>query len=74
MAPDRRKSLASPASREAQHDQRTALVKGIVAKENADLDAKTARLRALRLAKEAADARTVASHPAPEKPRPKRNT
>lgn len=37
------------------HDERTALVKDMVAKENAATDQKTARLRALRLAKEEAD-------------------
>ena len=38
---------------EAVHDQRTALVRDMVEKESAALDAKTARLKALRLAKEA---------------------
>ena len=37
------------------HDQRTQLVKDLVAQENAASDQKTAKLRALRLAKEAAD-------------------
>jgi hypothetical protein len=41
--------------KEAVHDQRTSLVKEIVAQENAKLDARTASLRALRLAKEAAE-------------------
>jgi len=36
------------------HDERTALVKEMMAKESAANDAKTARLRALRLAREAA--------------------
>jgi len=69
-----KKSPNSATSRESQHDQRTELVKGIVARENAELDARTARLAALRLAKEAADKLTAANHPAPEKPRRKRNT
>lgn len=42
-------------AKDSMHDQRTALVKDMVAKENATLDARTARLKALRLAKEAAD-------------------
>ena len=69
-----KKTPNSATSRESQHDQRTELVKGIVARENAELDARTARLAALRLAKEAQDKLTAASHPAPEKPRRKRNT
>ena len=44
-------SLAT--ARETAHDQRTELVKTMVAKENAAPDAKTARLKALRLAQEA---------------------
>jgi len=42
-------------SPEAVYDRRTALVKEMVEKENAERDAKTARLKALRLAKEAAE-------------------
>lgn len=45
------------------HDERTALVKEMVAKENAASDLKTARLRALRLAKEAADEKEALAHP-----------
>lgn len=37
-------------------DQRTKLVKEVLAKESAEQDAKTARLRALRLAREKAEA------------------
>lgn len=37
------------------HDQRTALVKELVAQENAASDRKTAKLRALRLAREEAN-------------------
>ena len=44
-----KKTPNSATSRESQHDQRTELVKGIVARENAELDARTARLAALRL-------------------------
>ncbi len=54
---------------ETVHDQRTALVKDMVAKENAALDAKTARLKALRLAKEAAE---PAAPPPPPKTRKRR--
>ena len=39
----------------AAHDERSQLVKDLAAKENAATDAKTAKLRALRLAKEEAD-------------------
>ena len=42
-------------SNEAVHDRRTALVRDMVAKESAALDARTAKLRALRLEKEAAE-------------------
>jgi hypothetical protein len=44
------------AARESQHDRRTELVRDLVAKESAANDAKTIRLRALRLAKEAEEA------------------
>lgn len=44
------KTYLSP---DAVYDQRKSLVKEMMAKENAVLDAKTARLRSLRLAKEA---------------------
>lgn len=50
-------------STEAVHDRRTALVRDMVAKESAALDARTAKLRALRLEKEAADKAAL-----PEKP------
>lgn len=55
-------------------DLRTQLVKEQLAQERAATDAKTARLKALRLAKEAEDAAQTASHPAPAKPRRKRIT
>lgn len=52
-------------SSETAHDQRTALVRDMVAKENAAIDARTAKLRALRLAKEAeADATAKPAKPA----------
>lgn len=63
MATEKQPIRLSP---EAVYDQRSKLVKEAVAKENAANDAKTARLRALRLAKEAAE-------PAPA-PAPKRKS
>lgn len=61
------RSLTSPNARDAAHDRRTALVKEMAAKESATLDANTARLRALRLAKET-EAQRVTT-PIPAKPR-----
>jgi hypothetical protein len=46
-------------------EQRDSLVKQIIQAERAALDAKTAKLRALRLAKEAADKEAAANAPAP---------
>ncbi len=43
------------AFREFQHDRRTELVRDMLAKESAATDAKTARLKALRLARDAED-------------------
>jgi hypothetical protein len=51
MAKDQQPIRLSP---EAVYDRRSALVREMVAKENAANDAKTARLRALRLANQAA--------------------
>lgn len=45
------KSSCNADRRMALLDERTALVKAMVAKENAELESKTARLRALRLAR-----------------------
>jgi hypothetical protein len=53
---------------ETVHDQRTALVREMMAKESAALDAKTARLKALRLEKEAAQT----PRPKPPAARPKK--
>lgn len=64
----------SPRDRAAAADKRTELVRNLLAKESAALDAKTARLKALRLAKEAEDRETTVSHPAPPKPKRKRIT
>lgn len=61
------KSMVSPSGREALHDQRTEMVKAQVARENAEMDARTARLKALRLQKEAEDAAAPAPA-APAKP------
>ncbi len=55
-------------------EQRTRMVLAEVEKERAATDAKTAKLKALRLAKEAQDRATMAEHPAPAKPRRKRIT
>ena len=43
-----------PSKQESAHDRRTELVREMLEKESATRDAKTAKLRALRLAKEAA--------------------
>jgi len=52
-------------SPEAAYDQRAALVKEMMVKESAAQDAKTVRLRALRMAKEAEDmAKKVETKPA----------
>lgn len=53
MTPPKKSLLGQ--TRENIHDQRTELVRAMLAKESAANDAKTARLRALRLAKEAAE-------------------
>jgi len=55
-------------------EQRTRLVLAEVEKERAASDAKTAKLKALRLAKEAEDKAILAEHPKPPKPRRKRIT
>lgn len=65
---------SSPRDRAAAADRRTQLVKDQLAKESAANDAKTARLKALRLAKEAEDKATTVSHPAPPKPKRRRIT
>ena len=54
------------------HENRTNLVKQMVQAENAALDARTAKLRALRLAKEEADRAAAAAAPVEaKKPRKK---
>jgi hypothetical protein len=55
---------------ETVYDQRTALVRDILDKESAARDAKTARLRALRLAKEAQDRTAAPAIPPTSKRRP----
>ena len=55
-------------------EQRSRMVLDLVEKERAATDAKTAKLKALRLAKEAEDRATAAQNPAPAKPRRKRIT
>lgn len=49
------------------YEERTTLVKRMIADESAIVAAKTAKLRALRLAKEAADAKAAAENPLPTK-------
>lgn len=55
-------------------DQRSRMVLDQIEKERAAADAKTARLKALRLAKEAEEKAAEALKPAPSKPRRKRIT
>jgi hypothetical protein len=55
-------------------EQRTKLVLAEVEKERAASDAKTIKLKALRLAKEAEDRAILAENPPPPKPRRKRIT
>jgi len=55
-------------------EQRTKLVLAEVEKERAASDAKTVKLKALRLAKEAEDRAILAENPPPPKPRRKRIT
>jgi hypothetical protein len=55
-------------------DQRSRAVMDQIEKERAAADAKTARLKALRLAKEAEERAQAAKNPAPSKPRAKRGT
>ena len=65
---------ARPPATFSASDQRTRMVLDQVEKERAATDAKTARLKALRLAKEAEERAQAAKNPAPSKPRPKRIT
>jgi hypothetical protein len=67
MSPPK-KPFLNPAARDSIHDRRTELVKDMVAKENAANDAKTERLRALRLAKEAAEPPPPVKKAAKKKP------
>ena len=73
--PEKPKSRpASVAAVMAASDLRTKMVKEQTEKDNAEFAARTIKLRALRLAKEAEDKATIASHPAPAKPKRKRVT
>jgi hypothetical protein len=65
---------ARPPTTFSASDQRTRMVLDQVEKERAATDAKTARLKALRLAKEAEDKTKTVQAPSPAKPRRKRNT
>ena len=61
-------------SPEIAYEQRTELVRQMLAKESAELDARTARLKALRLARDAELAAQAAAEPqAPAKPAAKRS-
>ena len=65
---------ASTAAVMAASDLRTKMVKEQTEKDNAEFEARTIKLRALRLAKEAEDKAVIASHPVPAKPKRKRVT
>lgn len=65
-------SPRSPAQVMAASDLRTQMVKDQVAKENAEFEARTIKLRALRLAKEQADRDSAPPPPAPAKKKAKR--
>jgi hypothetical protein len=62
--PDKSKD-AAPVSRASQERARDEVAKQIIAAERERSDAKTAKLRALRLAKEAADRAAAAAAPQP---------
>jgi hypothetical protein len=64
-----KKPALTPSAREAVHDARTEMVLAQVARENAEMDARTKRLKALRLAKEAQDAAAPQPAPAPRRSR-----
>ena len=55
-------------------EERDRLVKKEIEKQRTAVDAKTVRLRALRLAKEAADRQAAAANPPPAKPGRKQTT
>ena len=65
---------ASAAAVMAASDLRTKMVKEQTEKDRAEFDVRTRKLRALRMAKEAEDKATIASHPPPAKPKRKRVT
>ena len=66
--------VTKPPANFSASDQRSRMVLDQIEKERAAADAKTAKLKALRLAKEAEDRANAAQHPAPAKPRRKRIT
>ena len=66
--------ITKPPTTFSASDQRSRMVLDQIEKERAAADAKTARLKALRLAKEAEERAQAAKNPAPSKPRPKRIT
>jgi len=66
--------VTKPPANFSASDQRTRMVLDQIEKERVAADAKTARLKALRLAKEAEEKAAAAQNPAPAKPRRKRIT
>lgn len=69
----KRAAARTPSGQSQAWEDRTALVKQMTREENAAADAKTARLKALRLEKERQDAETAeTAAPAPAKPRVRR--
>jgi hypothetical protein len=67
-----KKPLVNASAREAVHDQRTEMVRAQVQRESAELDARTIRLKALRLEKEAQEALDAANAPPPPPKKPAR--
>jgi len=66
--------MATKPTTSSASDQRSRMVLDQVEKERAAADAKTARLKALRLATAAEEKASAAQNPAPAKPRRKRIT
>ena len=73
MADKPKTSPRSPAQAMVASDLRTKMVKDQIAKENAEFEARTQKLRALRLAKEQADREAKLAEPVPVK-KPKRKS
>ena len=69
-----KKMITNAETRQNAADRRTQMVRDEMAKERAATDAKTARLKALRLAKEQEDAEAQKHAPAPKPVRTRRVT